>query len=263
LPLVVEGRDTVTALIEANVPDRWEDLEGQAARILEECGYEVSIQEPILLARGSVNVDVYAIEHTSPPNVVLLECKNWRTAVTKTIVHAFRTVVTDSGANTAFIISAAGFQGGAIEAAGYTNIHLATWDEFQAIFVERWYRQYMAPRLREEADPLIEYTEPINSRISRRADELPSDRRERFKALREKHFVLGMGLIPLFMATPGEAGGPVIPELPLRAATLSEFVDSLPADVIDAPALRTLLTALTDRYRAAIAEFDEVFGERA
>jgi restriction system protein len=253
----------VTALIEANVPDRWEDLERQAARILEECGYEVSVQHTVPLARGSVKVDVYAIEHTSPPNVLVLECKNWRMAAPKTVVHAFRTVVTDSGANIGFVISGAGFQEGAIEAARYTNIRLVTWEEFQTVFVERWYQQYMAPRLREEADPLIEYTEPINSRIFRKADELPKDRRERFKTLREKHFVLGMGLIPLFLASLGKTEGPVIPELPLRATTLSDFEDALPAGVLDAPALRLLLTALTDSYRAAIAEFDDVFGERA
>lgn len=114
------------------------------------------------LARGKVNIDVWADDHSSPPNVIAIECKHWATPATKNVVHAFRTVVGDSGANTGLIVSSRGFQDGAVEAAAHSNVRLTDWDDFQGIFVERWYRRYMAARLREEADPLVEYTEPIS-----------------------------------------------------------------------------------------------------
>jgi hypothetical protein len=60
-------------------------------------------------------------------------------------------------------------------------------------------------------------------------------------------------------------GGARLPELPLREvlASSNEISDAFPDDVLDARALRPLMGALTRRYREAIAEFDEVFGERA
>jgi restriction system protein len=249
-------------LIDVNPPARWRDLEDHVAQILEECGYEVTPQKALPMARGTVDADVYAVEHTSPPNVFVVECKNWKTAVSKSIIHAFRTVVADSGANTGLLISAAGFQKGAIEAAKYTNIRLVTWEEFQVLFVERWYQQHMVPRLHEEAEPLREYTESLNSRIFKKADQLTSVQRKWFRTLREKHRMLGYTTYLIF-GLPGVANGATIPELPLRVATPSKFPGELPDDVLDASALRPLMTALTDRYRAAIAEFDELFGERA
>ncbi len=253
----------MTALIEADVPATWQELEARVAQVLVDCGYDVEVQKNVPLARGNVNVDVWADDHSSPPHVIAIECKHWATAATKNVVHGFRTVVGDSGANTGLIVSSAGFQEGAVEAAAYSNVRLTNWVEFQELFVERWYGCYMAPRLREEADPLVEYTEPINSRIFRKADALHDERREEFKALREKYFGLGMGFIPMYMVIPGRTEGPAIPDLPLRDAMIEKYVDYVPAPVLDATALRPLLEALKEAYRAAIAEFDQVFGERA
>ena len=117
-----------------------------------------------------MEVDVYAEDLSSQPKTVYLcECKHWQSAVPQTVVHAFRTVVTDYGANWGFIISSAGFQSGAFEAAAKSNVRLLTWDEFQELFVDRWIENYMMPRLREEVEPLVDYTEPFNARVSRRA----------------------------------------------------------------------------------------------
>jgi restriction system protein len=253
----------MTALIEADAPTTWQELEARVAKVLGECGYEVAVQKNVPLARGDVDVDVWADDRSSPPNVIAVECKHWATAATKSVVHGFRTVVGDSGANTGLIVSTAGFQEGAVKAAAYSNVRLTNWVEFQEIFVGRWFGLYMASHLREEADPLVEYTEPINSRIFRKADALPDDRREQFKALREKYFGLGMGFIPMYVGIPGRSESPTIPDLPLRDTMIETYVDYVPAQVLDATALRPLLGALKDAYASAIAEFDEVFGERA
>lgn len=121
----------------------------------------------------------------------------------------------------------------------------------------------MAPCLRKEADPLVEYTEPINSRIFRKADALDSERSEKFEALREKYFGLGMGFMPMYMEIPGRTQGPMSLDLPLRDAMIEKYVDYVPATVLDATALRPLLEAFKEAYRGAIAEFDQVFGGRA
>src|SRR5688500_5537101 len=137
----------MTALIYPDSPSRWQDLENRVGQILRECGYEVEIQKNVKLARGDVNIDVWADEHSSPPNVIAVECKYWATRATKNVVHGFRTVVGDSGANTGLIVSSGGFQTGAVEAAAYSNVRLLDWSEFQQMFVLRWFHKYMCPRI--------------------------------------------------------------------------------------------------------------------
>lgn len=253
----------MTVLIEAAVPGGWQNLESTVGQILSECGYDVALQKNVQLARGDVNIDVWADDHASPPNVIAVECKHWSTPVNKNVVHAFRAVVGDSGANTGLIVSSAGYQSGAVDAAAYSNVQLLGWAEFQTMVVDRWYRNHMVPRLYSEADPLMEYTEPVNSRISRKADALTSIRRDQFKKLRRRYFALGVGLVPMYMESLGKTMGPTMPSLPLRDTLADQLADQLPGSMLDAQALRSLLEAMTSEFRAAIAQFDEVFGERA
>lgn len=253
----------MSARIEGQLPGTWQELETTVGRILTECGYAVEVQKNIKLARGDVDVDVWADDHSSPPNVIAVECKLWKTAVPKNIVHAFRAVVGDSGANTGLLISAAGFQNGAVEAAEYSNVRLMGWHGFQNMFAKRWYAKYMAPRLHAEADPIIEYTEPINSRISRKACALDDKAITRFRTLREKHWGLGIGLIPLFMDVTLKNDDPIVPHLPLRARMTPDSQHHFPDAVLDAVALRPLLHELSCACTAALKEFDTVFGERA
>jgi restriction system protein len=257
-------------VIEGAQPATWEELELNVARILGECGYEVEVGKNIELARGDVNVDVWANEHTSPPNVLIVECKHWSRPVTKSVVHAFRAVTGDSGANTGLLVSSAGFQDGAREAATYSNVRLLTWDDFQGMFVKRWFLRYMSPFLGESTDALHEYTEPMNTRVFRKADALSETRRAEFIALRTRHaplMILNFSFHPTLIEnelTP-LAGGP--PALPLRAREggfLTEAaLAALPSQVLDATALRPLLDAMIRVTEEAVAEFDAVFGERA
>lgn len=249
--------------IEGDLPETWQELEAVVGRILTECGYDVEIHKNLKLARGEVDVDVWADDHSSPPNVIVVECKRWKTPVPKNVVHAFRAVVGDSGANTGLLVSAAGFQGGAVEAAKYSNVRLTSWQAFQEMFVERWYRAFMAPRLYADAGVLIDYTEPINTRISRKANALNTGALKEFEALRERYEVLAIGLIPLLMVKPGTKKSPTVPNLPLRASMTAEAMSHFTDDVLDAVALRPLMDALSHAYAVATAKFDEVFGERA
>lgn len=251
--------------IEASPPATWQDLEAKVGQILGECGYLVEIQKNVQLAgRGDVNIDVWADEQTSPPNVIAVECKNWAKPANKHEVHAFRMVVGESGANTGLLVSAAGFQSGAVDAASYSNVRLLNWNEFQEMFIMRWFRNHFAPTLAEETDPLHEYTEPINARITRKESALPKDRQKRVVELVHRHLPLAISNFafhPVVLDNKLSSVAEAIPALPLRSH-MEALEGSVPDEVLDATALRTLLDALIRHSHAAIAEFDAVFGER-
>lgn len=98
--------------------------------------------------------------------ILLFECKNWRTRILQEKVHAFRTVVTETGANVGYIVSAAGFQKGAYLAAENSNVRLVTWDEFQAEFEQLWIERHLLPTVADRLDPLLTYTEPLGAHES-------------------------------------------------------------------------------------------------
>ncbi len=133
-------------LIEPGDPITWRELEEIVAQILDECGMGVESPKIVETVRGSVEVDLFASDDaTTPDSVYLCECKHWDSNVPRAIVHAFRTVVSDSGANTGLVVSKLGFQPGAIDAARPSNIRLLSWPEFQDLFAERWFLNHMAP----------------------------------------------------------------------------------------------------------------------
>jgi restriction endonuclease Mrr len=127
------------SLITENVPAGWEQLEDIVTTILAECGMSAQRGVTLRLPRGSVDVDVYA-EETIEGIVhrTICECKQWRTNVPKSVVHSFRTVIGETGANRGYIISTSGFQAGAVEAAAATNIELVTFEEFQRTYFAKW-----------------------------------------------------------------------------------------------------------------------------
>jgi len=251
--------------IEDAEPATWEDLEIHVTHILAEAGLRAERGASLPTARGSVNVDVYVEDDTfTPPVVTLFECKHWRRPIPQTVAHAFRTVVADSGANAGIIVSLSGFQAGAEKAVQFSNVHLVDWDVFQALFADRWYRNYVMRRGWESLDPLAEYTEPINSRIFRKADSLPVTAREAFKRLRAKHAVPAMVLTPVFFGFPYMPSETKPPPLPLRRALANlDEIRYFPDAILDATSLRGFLNAVIAYADEAVAEFDAVFGSRA
>jgi restriction system protein len=261
------------APIEDDAPATWQDLENHVAQILREAGLRVEQKKPLATARGTVEIDVFAEDESIKPTITtLVECKYWKRPVPQTVVHAFRTVVTDSGANVGLIVSLSGFQAGAENAAALSNIHLVDWYIFQSLFVERWYRNYMSKQASDSLDPLHEYTEPINSRIFRKADALPEPQQAEFARLRKKYSPVPSVLTIIFMSAnytlpgliPGFQQGP--PPLPLRRAFTNldpDLLKKIPEPILDAMSLRGLLDAVIKYSTAATSEFDEIFGERA
>lgn len=246
-------------------PSDWMDLQRQVNEIFQRSGLNSETDKKITTVRGTVNIDVYADDSSSQPTTTYIcECKHWKSNVPKTVVHAIRTVVQDYGANWGFIISSSGYQSGAYEAAANSPVRLLTWGEFQKLFVNRWIQNYMIPRLRKEVDPLVEYTEPINSRIFRKARRLDTGKQQIFKQLREKHMYLGF--LPLPYLVSGYMEGIVrFPDLPLRKniQNLKAIETNLPDDLLDATYLRDFVDIFCRHAQEAIAAFDQVFGERA
>ena len=204
-------------MIEPHPPTEWRELQERVARILRECGMTAETDRKTSTTRGDVDIDVFAVDSdATPPATTVVECKHWKRAVPQTIIHGFRTVVTDIGANLGIIVSSAGFQSGAETASQFTNLNLVEWQGFEAIFEKRWYEQYLVPTLRRIVDPLLEYTDPINTRIFRKANALSEHRQQRFGDLRDKYMILGVGFMPALIPFYGMPA-PAMPPLPLRA----------------------------------------------
>lgn len=251
----------------SSLPTDWRELQTQVARIFSECGFAAETDRAIETVRGSVNVDVYAEDTTQTPLLIYLcECKRWKSSVPKTVVHSFRTVVVDHGANCGFIISSRRFQKGAYEAAANTNIRLLNWVQFQEIFLERWIHAYMLPRLYEESDALIQYTEPINSRIFRKADNLTATQQQSFVKLRSQYQVLAYLALHLSTQIYHPSMKVEIPQLPIKDGMQVDYGSiegGLPPELCEAYTLRDFLETFVKYLQQGTAEFDQLFGERA
>lgn len=244
--------------INRSSPENWRDLQIQVGQILKESGLKTEIGKKIQLVRGKKEIDVYAEDSTTQPvTIYLCECKNWRSSVPQEVVHSVRTVVTDCGANWGFIISSAGFQSGAYEAAKSTPVRLLTWDEFQELFVDRWMQNYMIPRLRSELHELQPYTEPLCSVPYNKEGEFP---KERFRELCQKYADLAFFALHLYTPMPGLRTEPL--RLPLRDVfeVKSPRYAGMPDDLLDATCLRDFVDIICRHSREGIAAFHDLFG---
>ena len=232
-------------------PADWKALQQETAAILRECGLSVEVEKEITTARDKVVVDVYADDQTRQPhNVYLCECKHWRKKVPKTVVHAFRSVMVDAGANVGFVISSAGFQAGAFAAAQNTNVRLVTWDEFQATFAARWLESYFKPVLKAECDLLVSYTEPLA--CPRAAENLSPAGNKRFVELHDYWQDVAFFALHQYLPLQGRE----ITSLPVRGTALD--MPGLPDDIRDAMSARGLLDAIVSNTHRGLAEFHEL-----
>jgi len=243
-------------MITTQIPGDWRALQEGVARILRECGFSAQVEKTMSVARGQVEVDVYAEEQVKGRNyTILVECKNWRSAVPQSVIHSFRTVVADSGANLGYIVSAAGFQSGALTAASQTNVRLLDWAAFQAEFEPTWIERHLVPFVTDEFDTLITYTEPL---LPTEFIDRDPQATERLAQLRERYAPFGV-LMAVFTRW-ARLVGTSLPELPLsaRLPPQSRVRLTVPSGILDARGYREFLeTAL--RYRdTAMAEFGVV-----
>jgi hypothetical protein len=59
-------------MIFADAPKDWQELENRVQQILAECGCQAERGKSMVLPRGSINVDVYALDTTRQPNLIIV-----------------------------------------------------------------------------------------------------------------------------------------------------------------------------------------------
>lgn len=110
-------------MIDDPLPTNWKDLQNGVQRIFRNVGLYAEVEANVETPRGSVNVDVLAIDPKSVDKIrYIVECKNWSNSVPQSVVHSFTTVMHETGANIGFIISKHGLQQGAKQYTQNTNI---------------------------------------------------------------------------------------------------------------------------------------------
>lgn len=138
-------------------PNDWKELQNFVGQMFTECNFETEVSKTIDLVRGSKEIDVYTQDVSGEYKpIILVECKYWSTAVNQEVVHSFRTVINDFGANIGFIVSRNGFQSGCYEAAEKTNVKLVSLQELEEIYHLRW-RSEMVKKYAPYTKPLYPY----------------------------------------------------------------------------------------------------------
>lgn len=174
--------------IYTEAPSNWKDLEEKTSKFLTELGYACEIEKDIETVRGIVNVDVIAKSKEIPSATVICECKCWNKAIPQTVIHSFRTVINDYGANFGIIISKKGFQSGALEGVKNSNILLFTWNEFQDYFKSKWIKK-KSVEISKITKPLYDYVS-VAFRIffKEEYNSLSTENLELFEQLTQQHF---------------------------------------------------------------------------
>jgi restriction system protein len=240
-------------VITSTSPESWRDLQEETARILRECGFSVEVEKVVETARVSVELDVYAEESVDGRRYsIVCECKHWRSRVPQTVIHGFRTVVGDLGANLGLIVASSGFQAGATHAAAYTNLRLVSWEEFQTEFERTWLKRYLEPTVTKRCDPLLTYSEPI---LPAWFGGLSEAQKGEFLDLKRQHDEFGW-LMMSFTSYSRMLRESSFPQLPLRARFASLTQDgSIPDVILDAVGYREFLDAALTHSDAVIAKF--------
>jgi len=133
-------------------PADWHDLQRKVALILSVSGFRVDIEKRLEGARGTVEVDVYGEEEVAGRKyVVVCECKHWKANIPQSVIHGFRTILSDLGANLGYIITTSDFQSGSFAASKSSNVKLLTWEDFQNEFEASWY-----PKAVDEVNGLLD-----------------------------------------------------------------------------------------------------------
>lgn len=237
-------------------PAAWRELEQAVADILRECGMSVQQGVRIALPRGSVDLDVLAEETVDGIGTrTVCECKNWKKPVPREKVHAFRTVMEETGANRGYIISANGFQKGAMEAAASTNVELLTYDQFQ----ERYFSKWIDRRCRDIEAAIGNfnvYYEPLGRPGYHALAH--DDERAAYDAVWERYAFAGIMLMHFspFLRMIGNA--PPLPPLPFDVSQLDAQGLTVPDEVRQARGYRELLALLEHYARIGLEELRAV-----
>jgi hypothetical protein len=103
----------------------WQNYQNEVASFFRSLGLIAETDLTLQGVRTTHDVDVVVrSQHVGFTITWIVECKHWKSRVTKLHVLALREIVADLGADRGILLSEAGFQSGAVEAANLTNVHV-------------------------------------------------------------------------------------------------------------------------------------------
>ena len=168
-------------------PANWQELQQFVGSILSECGFVTEIEKSIETVRGKISVDIYGERKESFESKIICECKNWETPIPQTVIHAFRTVINDSGADHGYIISKVGFQKGAYAAIEKSNVSIISWEEFHEKFKKEWLTQIIE-RNYKIGRKLMQLSFDVTSAIHKKLISFDETQMNEFYAQKESDF---------------------------------------------------------------------------
>lgn len=105
----------------------WSEYQEEAAEFFRTLGLEADTNVTIKGVRTEHDIDVVVrSRHAGFEVTWIVECKHWKSRVTKLHVLGLREIVADVGADRGILLAEGGFQRGAAEAATLTNVHLTS-----------------------------------------------------------------------------------------------------------------------------------------
>jgi len=179
-------------MIDDPFPEDWRELQAGVCRLFSEIGLTAEVEATLKTPRGTVTVDVFAVDNKSVDKIqYIVECKNWNTTIPQAVVHAFTTVMHETGANLGFIVSKHGLQSGATMYTDNTNIQGLTYQQLQERYFNVWWQRYFSIQVAAAADYVNEYVELINSRRDLFLESLEPKEVKRFYELQRRYAPFG------------------------------------------------------------------------
>jgi hypothetical protein len=127
----------------------WKEYQEEAAAFFRSLGLDAQTDVIVPGARTRHDIDVLVKSHYVGFDVTwIVECKHWKSRVSKLHVLGLRAIVADIGADRGILLSEAGFQSGAIEAATLTNVRATSLADVRNTAS----KEIMSMRLRELYD---------------------------------------------------------------------------------------------------------------
>lgn len=251
-------------MIDNPCPDKWQDLQLGVKRIFRNVGLSSDIEVNIPTPRGSVNVDVLAIDGLSLDNIkYIVECKNWSSAIPQSVIHSFTTVMHETGANIGFIISKHGLQSGAKEYTRSTNIVGLTYLEFQQRYFEAWWTRYFCPRVGDAADRVLQYTEEFNHHRDKEYNKLSKENKDLFDRLRSEYRVSSFMLAMFNMLSISpmiDTGTLLNPPSDIKTFKMEVLSKIAPGVTWYGSTFRELLDGILQYFLDAEENFNSIFG---
>ncbi|CAN5459428.1 hypothetical protein BH11PSE7_BH11PSE7_25350 [soil metagenome] len=101
----------------------WSDYQEETAAFFRNLGLDAQTNVTVKGVRTEHDIDVLVkMHHVGFEVTWAIECKHWKTKVSKLHVLGLRSIVQEIGADRGILLCEAGFQSGAIEAAQLTNV---------------------------------------------------------------------------------------------------------------------------------------------